>query len=129
MTLEEKTKIAQLRRAGRSYTEIADELDVPRNTVKSYCQRNANPVSEPNEKPCLYCGKPVRQNPGRKEKKFCCDSHRRLWWNSHLDQVKHKAVHEYVCQNCGRTFSAYGSRIRKYCCHSCYVFARFGGAS
>jgi len=81
------------------------------------------------EKTCLNCGKPVMQTPGRKEKKFCCDHCRNVWWNSHLSLVKRRAMYEFVCPGCGKTFYAYGNRNRKYCSHECYVQDRFGGAA
>ena len=45
---------------------------------------------------CKCCGVPVQQNLGRKEKKFCSDSCRNKWWNSHLDLVKKQAVYEFT---------------------------------
>ena len=44
---------------------------------------------------CKFCGKEVKQNPGRKEKMFCDSSCRQRWWNSHLDMVKRKAISIY----------------------------------
>ena len=51
------------------------------------------------------------------------------WWNSHLHLVKRKAMYDFVCPTCGKSFSAYGNRNRKYCSHECYIEARFGGAT
>lgn len=73
---------------------------------------------------CLYCGAPVEQNPKRREKKFCSDSCRMLWWNSHKDLVK-RTVRIMHCQHCGRAFKVYGGEKRKYCSHKCYVVHRF----
>lgn len=75
----------------------------------------------------LCCGKPVRQNPGRKQKRFCSDICRNKWWNSHLDLVKRKANYEIVCLGCEKPFVVYGNANRKYCSHKCYVEHRFGG--
>lgn len=33
----------------------------------------------------------------------------------------------FVCPSCGREFTAYGNAGRKYCCHPCYIAARFKG--
>lgn len=139
MTIDEKNRIIQMRKDGLGYGKIAQELGISRNTIKSFCQRNeltggASTMPEITitdvlaEKPCLNCGQPVRQNPGRKEKKFCCDACRNKWWNSHLSQVKRKAMYEFVCPACGKPFTAYGNRNRKYCSHECYIEDRFGGA-
>ena len=139
MTNEQKNRISSLRKEGHSYSQVAQELGINENTVKTFCRRNgltgdAGKMPEPvfqgiTQKPCRQCGKTVIHYPGRKEKKFCCDACRNKWWNSHLGQVKRKAMYEYTCPSCGSTFYAYSNRNRKYCSHECYVEARFGGAA
>ncbi len=135
MTNEQKTLIAEMRKNGLGYIKIAQQLGISENTVKSFCRRNklsANtvPTLDMSEdmKPCKCCGKPVKQNPGRKAKLFCSDKCRNTWWNAHLNEVKRKAMYEYTCPTCGKPFTAYGNANRKYCCHVCYVEDRFGGA-
>ncbi len=138
MTEEEKTRITELRGNGVGYASISKMLGLSENTVKTFCRRNGltgQRSSLTGEKGnahrekhiCLYCGKPVEQKPGRKEKKFCSDSCRNRWWNSHLDLVDRRATREVVCENCGKKFTVYGSTPRKYCCHDCYIQHRFGG--
>ena len=139
MTKDEKSRVAELRRAGSGYKRIAQELGLSESTVKTFCHRNGlNSLSDEKqevnsrdvtEKPCLCCGKMVVQYPGRKEKKYCSDDCRTKWWNSHIGEVKRKAMHDYTCPTCGRTFSAYGNRHRKYCSHECYITDRFGGVA
>ena len=139
MTAKEKSDILTLREEGRTISQIAEELHIPFNTVKSYLYRHSKPIPEKkmkaaesapehfedkNLKSCLYCGKPVLQDPHRKEKKFCCASCRIRWWNHNSSQSKGKAVSEKKCAACGQTFRAYGSR--KYCSHTCYIADRFG---
>lgn len=138
MTIDEKSGIARMRKEGYSYSAIAKEIGVNENTVKTFCRRNgltgaAAMMPEPEfpgivKKPCQCCGKTMIQYPGRKEKKFCSDACRNRWWNTHLDQVRRKAMYEYSCPACGKTFFAYGNRNRKYCSHECYITDRFGGA-
>lgn len=137
MTVEEKGRIAELRRAGMGYFKISQTLGINQNTVKTFCRRN-NLTGKPSEAPpenygirersCQYCGGAVVQFPGRKEKKFCSDACRSKWWNAHLGQANRKAMYDYTCPHCGRRFSAYGNRKRKYCSHECYIAERFGGA-
>lgn len=139
MTENQKTRIAGLRAKGMGYGSIAQELGIPVNTIKSYCRRNDLGGNAKVEVPaqvltgdisrCVNCGKEIHQIAKQKPKRFCCDKCRNLWWNSHLDQVKRKAIHKYQCPNCGTEFEVYGSRPRKYCCHECYVADRFGGGS
>ena len=76
---------------------------------------------------CGYCGAPITQTLGRKEKKFCSDRCRNLWWNAHLDLVDRRANYEFVCRTCGKPFTAYGNAHRKYCSRDCYIEDRFGG--
>ncbi len=138
MTPEEKSHLSAMRKAGSSYTEIADALGLSKNTVKTFCRRNgltpeaksapeeATPVPT-TERLCPHCGKPVIQPQGRKEKKFCSDTCRNRWWNNRMDLVNRKAIYAYTCPTCGTAFAAYGNNHRKYCCHECYIADRFGG--
>ena len=139
MTADEKNTIINLRKSGRSLTEIAEETGVSRNTVKSFCRRqgltgsaeampDVSVTDSPWEKPCRFCGKTMMVYPGRKEKKFCSDACRNKYWNTHIGETRHAAMLEHTCPACGKTFYAYGIRNRKYCSHECYVVARFGGS-
>lgn len=136
MTEEQKIKIHNLRANGYGYTKIAQELCLSENTIKSYCRRKglngvavvkAAPPVDGEKHTCVNCGVEVKQNPGRKLKKFCSDRCRNQWWNSHLEQVNRKAHYEYVCACCKKPFIAYGNSSRKYCSHECYIEDRFGG--
>lgn len=128
MTDNQKHQILLLRKEGYGYTRIAGELGISQNTVKSYCRRNRLTEREPESTTlhtCLQCGASIKQNEKRKLKKFCSDKCRMQWWNSHRSEVSHTTT--YVCANCHTEFKAYGAR--KYCSHSCYIHARFGGNS
>lgn len=137
MTDTQKIQIGKLRGAGLGYKKIAEQMGLSENTVKTYCRRHGlggnmthlQNVTQNEEHHCLCCGKPVQQTPGRKEKKFCSDSCRNKWWNSHLDKVERKANYEFVCPHCKKPFTAYGNKNRKYCSHECYIADRFGGGS
>lgn len=121
----QKAKIEKLRREGLGYMKIAKELNLPVNTLKSYIRRH--PLGD--DHLCLNCGKPVKQNKGRKEKKFCSDECRLHWWNAHRDLVKHKNEETIVCAYCHKPFTVYGKNHRKYCSFECYLAERFGGKS
>ncbi len=138
MTDRQKDRIRQMRADGYGYMKIAQELGISENTVKSFCRRkglngaaaaDTAPSADRDKGVCPCCGAEVRQNPGRKEKKFCSDKCRNKWWNSHLDQVERKAHYEFVCACCKKPFTAYGNAGRKYCSHACYVADRFGGGA
>ena len=134
MTDMQKNQIADYREHGYGYTQIARLMDLSVNTIKAYCQRNGlgNEVEKPEVSKvetchCEQCGKPIIQIPKQKRRRFCSDHCRNLWWNSHLDQVNRKANYEFVCACCGKTFTAYGNKNRKYCGRECYFTARYGG--
>ena len=133
MTGEERTTIIGYRKDGYGYKKISQLTGISENTIKTFCKRNGlgNSVADiapPNgETICKCCGAHITQFPGRKSKKFCSDSCRNRWWNAHLDMVKRKAVYEFTCPACGKSFTAYGNAHRKYCCHACYIADRFGG--
>lgn len=126
MTDEQRKRIIALRREGAGYGRIATELNLSINTVKSFCRRNSL-VAQTGEGVCEMCGKPIHQNPKRKRKRFCSDACRNKWWNAHLNLVKRKAVYTFTCPTCGKEFTTYGNRHRKFCSHACYIAHRFGG--
>ena len=134
MTDKQKNQIAEYREQGMSYTEISKKMDLSINSIKTYCKRHGLGGIRAYEADssfvvvaCEHCGNPVKQNPGRKQKRFCSDKCRNLWWNSHIDLVKKKANYECTCVSCGKQFTSYGNKERKYCSHSCYIEDRFGG--
>ena len=121
MTEEQKKRILHMRLSGMTYAEIADELALSVNTIKSFCRRNIKTKS------CKYCGKSISQPYGTRQKKFCSDKCRMLWWNSHRNDVSKKTISTYKCKCCGKPFQAYASSHRKFCSRICYIMFRFGG--
>lgn len=124
MNEAQKEQIAALRQKEYSYARVARELGLSENTVKSYCRRSglsADAVF------CRSCGRRILNKENQKPRQFCSDACRAAWWKSHPGKVKRKAVYSFVCAHCGRPFTAYGNSGRKYCCHQCYISARFGG--
>lgn len=130
MNQDEKARVRELREEGLSYTEIAKRMDISKNTIKSFCRRNGITETKKDKgdlSVCEFCRKPTPQPVGRKKKRFCSDSCRNKWWNSHMDEVDRKASYECVCRYCDKTFFPYGNKNRKYCSHQCYINDRFGG--
>ena len=121
MTIIQKQHIAALRTAGISYGAIAEELNLSKNTVKSYCQRSG--IAEIR---CKHCHKLLVQTEGHKKKKFCSAECRVAWWKSNPTVLDKKAVYDFICAACGKDFTAYGNKNRKYCSHACYISARYG---
>lgn len=92
MTTKEKNNIRLLRQKGLSFTEIAAETGIPRNTIKSFCRReeilSAEQLSARHL--CRNCGKPIPQKSNR-PKAFCSDQCRWDWWNRIRKGKKHVA--------------------------------------
>lgn len=118
MRVQDKIAIDNMRLDGRSAADIAIALRLSPNTVRSHIRRHPE---IPNTRICLTCGKPVLQTEGRRQKKFCSDTCRMTWWNSHPEDVNRKAYYLLVCNHCGKEFECYGNKKRKYCCRECYL--------
>lgn len=109
MTKEQKKQIIELRQTGYGYATIASSLGLTKNQVSAFCRRNqltgtkASVHTEDHPAPncCRNCGKQLTQTPGRKPVKFCSDTCRTHWWNSHLDKVNRKAFYSFTCAHCG----------------------------
>ena len=135
MTDKQKTELERLRTENYSYNQISTMLGVSLNTIKTYCRRHnlGGNITEKREKltkgtsKCLMCETSIMQTPGKREKKFCSDRCRNMWWNSHLELVNRKANYKYSCPFCKKEFTVYGNSHRKYCSHECYIRDRFGG--
>jgi len=121
MKPQDKLAIDNMRLDGISRAEIASRLHLSPNTVYSHIRRHPQ---IPNARTCLYCGKPVLQTKGHRAKKFCSDNCRMAWWNSHQDNINKKAYYTLTCSQCGKKFTAYGNKNRKYCCRECYIASR-----
>jgi len=124
MNSYEKNEIVKLQAQGLGYKKIADILELPVNTVKSFCYRYP---SSKQDNVCEQCGKEITQTPHRKKKRFCSDKCRMMWWNSHPEKVKRKAIYTFTCQYCGKTFHSYGKQNQKFCSRDCYAKFRSKG--
>ena len=121
----QKEKIKAMRLQGIGYVKIGEALGISDNTVRSFCRRNSLGDTAKNTVVCKYCGKLIKIIPKQKPRKFCSDSCRTAWWNSHPDCVNRKAVYSHICTYCGKPFTAYGNSGRKYCSHQCYIADRY----
>lgn len=131
MSPEQKAAITTLRQEGLGYKAIATKLWLSPNTVKSFCQRQGLKINKQNQDRtlddyCPVCGKRLHHIVGKKKKRFCSDSCRMSWWNSHQEEVKKNSFTEEICSFCHQSFSVYGKKNRKYCSHQCYINDRFG---
>lgn len=121
MTTEQKQKIINLRRIGRSYADIARTVNLPEGTVKSFCWRNkTSPEPKIPKNLCLQCGKFLEPQPDAPPRKFCSDKCRFDWWRKNR-----KPNNSAICAGCGKEFFYYGKSKRKYCSQECCTKHRF----
>ena len=132
MTEPEIIIITRMRESGATYAAIADHLSLSQNIIKSFCQRkDIRPLPKQADSAelcfCAQCGQPITQQKNRKPKRFCSDECRSRWWNRHRQELSKKTAVITTCAYCGNCFESYPQEHRKYCCHACYIKARFGG--
>lgn len=134
LTKAQTDRIRELRSQGVGYRLIAQELDISRDTVRYYCKTHGLDGFAEEQMPsgsddghCLQCGSEIQQPESGRKRRFCSDACRWKWWHEHGEEVMRPAANrqEVVCVNCGKPFSAYKSKGRKYCSHACYIRDRF----
>lgn len=131
MNTLERDSIAKMRSDGMSYAAIANRLGLKEVTVKKHCQRNhlgaKRAVAEDGHAyiRCRECGKELQQANKKKRRLFCSVECRCIWWHKHPEMIHQKAVYTFHCAHCGKAFSAYGNKHRKYCSHACYIAERY----
>ena len=138
VTDDEKKKIRELRLKGIGYKGIATSLGLTRDSVRGFCKRNgldgdslvvALNVEEKLNRNllCANCEKPIKQKEQGRVRRFCSDECRRKWWHEHPSERNKSdaAIYHYTCPYCGKEFSVYGNKKRKYCSHHCYIKDRF----
>ena len=129
---EDYEQVRSLREAGYSYSQIATVLEVPKNSVKSYCNRfgirlgteDVNSDGD-NALHCKQCGRVMEYDHQSARRRFCSNECRMRWWNAHRHLVNSKVSQKTVCANCGKVFRSYPGEHRKYCCNGCYIEDRF----
>ena len=78
MNKAQKEKIILMRTQGIGFSEIASNVNISRDTVKSFCMRNKITVINSDDK-CKFCGNPLVQKEKVKKKLFCCNKCRLDW--------------------------------------------------
>lgn len=122
MTNSEKMKIETLARAKMPASQIAEQLGLSKNTVKSYLQRRKNADV------CLDCGVVLKQIEHHKKKKFCSDKCRMHYWNTHPQEMSHKNAVTIQCEHCGKDVFSYRRKPRRFCSRACAVLGRKNNA-
>ena len=124
MNILQKQQIIELRGKGTTYSNIAAELGISENTVKSYCRRNGIGHEKDKVEVCSECGLSLIHLPSKRQKRFCSEKCRLTWWAKHPEALNRRAVYDFVCCKCGSNFTAYGNAKRKYCSRKCSDEAR-----
>jgi len=133
LTGEQKQQIYILRKQGVSFADIAAKLDIPRNTVKTFCWRNGLSDAEIDQPQlncgfmgfCKQCGKSLEQKSKSRQKKFCCDKCRFTWWKEHDNYINRQNLLNIKCPVCNTEFSCYPSQEKRFCSHVCYIHFRY----
>lgn len=121
MNKEQKASIIRMRPDGITFSEIANQLQLSINTVKSFYRRNAKTKS-PLEA-CMHCGKPIVQTEHKRQKKFCSDKCRNALWSVHPQNRRPKKLYSHICAYCGTAFQSDRAKS-KYCSVKCFADAR-----
>lgn len=124
MKVTERDEINRLRSLGYGHIKIAQQLGLSENSVKSFCRRHPLQTAEPRRQAkgtCPQCGAKVDSR-----RRFCSDACRTAWWNAHREHPNGKGQAGFICQYCTKSFAGYPAQNPKYCCHACYIAARYG---
>lgn len=135
MNEEKSVEIRSLRQNGMSMRKLVEYTGETIATIRAQC-KDINPVRENKDLPdqiekkeaCAYCGRMMEQPKKGRPRRFCSDACRRAYWKANRDLMKQnpEAVYTKVCAYCGKTFTSYGNKNRKYCCHEHYVLDYYG---
>lgn len=133
--------INRMRLDGFGYKAIAKAINSTRDRVRGYCNNHgldgfggvvADNVALMKDQNliCAYCNKTIKQKERGRNRKFCSEECRRKWWsvNQNKRNKNDAAIYKFTCLNCGKEFTSYGNKKRKYCSHDCYIKSRFGDA-
>lgn len=121
MTDLQKDQIITMRKQKMKYTEIAQALGIPVNTIKTFCRRNGMTTEPAPTKPvCKNCGSPLTQTPKVRPRLFCSDHCKQTWWNKHRRERVSAKIVPHTCPTCGKLFADYSGANRKYCSQECY---------
>ncbi len=122
MTKTEQMQATIMRENGYSYGQIANELEISINTIRSFCQRKHLEIKDHKDVHfCKSCGVQLDKT----RRKFCSRKCKTDWWNHHKPETKGQT--EKVCPTCGKTFRFFPSQKRIFCSHPCYIKQKFSG--
>lgn len=119
MTQKEEQLICYYQRKGNGYKKTAQLTGIPEGTVKTYYRRF---LADSVGSTCLTCGSHIVQAQHRKQKLFCSDACRMMWWNAHPEMVR-RIRDKHTCLCCGKTYLTHIAG-QKYCSRACYADSR-----
>ena len=117
----DKDKVIELKRKGKSYKEIANELGVPVGSIKSTLSRMTKVVELKKQSlKCKNCGCEINLVKGKKKREFCSDKCRMNFWLANREERK--------CKKCGKSFIPKSKKSQVFCSIECFkVFRKNGG--
>lgn len=93
------------------YDEICKRIGGPRPPIRLAIKQWFGPDRI---RKCPYCGRERVLIGKNNHKKFCCEEHKKKYFNTHRKKTKLT-----ICKNCGKEFYQYSFRNNVYCCCSC----------
>ena len=120
MTKTQTDLIIKMRRELRTYSEIAIEVGLSVNTIKSFCYRHELHTSaiKKDSGKCVNCGKQLPTKRTR-PRMYCSPACRVMYWRKHRDNKSEKLI-ESECAICGKKIYDYASAKRKFCSRKCF---------
>ena len=134
MTESQKKQVLQLRSAGVSFAEIADQTGLTASSLRTFCSRNKAPkqIIKPVVTPtgltvCAECGGIILDNHTTREKRFCSQKCYRRWYHRNVESQR--TQYRSVCLVCGSEFYVSSKKNQQYCSMACYQKSRRGAAA
>lgn len=134
MTDQQRQQIQEMRIQGDGYRAISKATHLSRDIVRNYCKKrgyighgNALVMNiaemQTTGGACRECGFILKQPKRGRKRQFCCEEHRRKWWQEHPEAGarNQSALYTKICPTCGRIFTVYGQKERIYCSRECFM--------
>ncbi|MBQ8953873.1 MAG: hypothetical protein IJ048_07125 [Clostridia bacterium] len=107
--------IESLRAEGLTYDKIASAMSMSLSAIKMYFSRKKAKIPRCDQCRCRLVAK-------SKKARFCSDSCRFKWYQSHLDTSSNPEKYIHNCLTCGKVFFAV--KPASFCSRPCYYQSR-----
>jgi 5-methylcytosine-specific restriction endonuclease McrA len=130
----DKNTVIELRNRFLGYKKIAKIIGKTRDEIRKFCikiELNGYMGEKPIQKSktikhekamiCENCKAPLYLSGRGRNKRFCSNSCRRIWWQNNTDKKNkiESAIYNLTCKQCGNTFKSYGNKKQQCCSKIC----------